>query len=180
MEGLEVRILRQLAGRPVTGRALEIGCGRRGTGSRLAIARFDVAHVDAIDLHPGSVHACRAALSDLDDRVSVDVGDARSLTAPDSTYDAVFSYHLLHHTPDWRRAVAEAARVLRPGGLLLSVEMTARLIDNPLLRLVSRHPDDDDRPTADTLAAAFTANGLRLKGRRGLFGCWSAAVTERT
>ncbi len=95
---LEVRILRQLAGRSVTGRALEIGCGRRGTGSRLAIARFGVAHVDAIDLHPGSVHACRAALSDLGDRVSVDVGDARNLTAADSSYDAVFSYHLLHHT----------------------------------------------------------------------------------
>jgi len=32
---LEARTLRQLAGRPVTGRALEIGCGRRGTSSRL-------------------------------------------------------------------------------------------------------------------------------------------------
>ncbi len=176
---LEARTLKHLAGRPVVGRALDIGCGRRGTGSRLALTRFDVSAVDALDLHADTVTACRAALADLGDRVQVGVGDARELEASDGRYDAVFSYHLLHHTLRWREAVAEAARVLRPGGLFLSVEMTARFVDNPLLRVVSRHPDDGDRPTAASLAGALGDNGLRPLGTRGLLGCWTAVVAER-
>jgi ubiquinone/menaquinone biosynthesis C-methylase UbiE len=50
------------------------------------------------------------------------VGDAHDLPFPDASFDTVVTTLALCTIPDDRRAVAEAARVLRPGGLLLLLE----------------------------------------------------------
>jgi SAM-dependent methyltransferase len=42
-----------------------------------------------------------------------------ALPFPDRTFDIVFSHGVLHHVPDVRRAQAEIARVLKPGGSLI-------------------------------------------------------------
>lgn len=42
--------------------------------------------------------------------------DAENLPFPDGSFDIVYSWSVLHHTPDTQKAFAEAARVLRPGG----------------------------------------------------------------
>jgi ubiquinone/menaquinone biosynthesis C-methylase UbiE len=107
---------------------------------------------------------------------TLQVADATRLPAADGSYDAVFCYHLLHHAADWRGAVREAARVLRPGGRFYACEMTERFVDAPLLRLVSRHPDDGDRPTAVGLAAAVENEGLRVLGQRNRFRGWWTAL----
>src|SRR5205814_2117072 len=44
--------------------------------------------------------------------------DAENLPFSDESFDVVFSYGVLHHTPDTVRAYAEAWRVLRKGGEL--------------------------------------------------------------
>ena len=177
---IEATQLRALAGARTAGRTLELGCGRRGTGIRLALGAFRAEHVDAVDVYADSVRAVRLATADLADRVHVEVGDARSLAGADGAYDTVFIYHLLHHTPRWRSAVDEAARVLRPGGVLLVCEMTARFVDHPVMRLLSRHPHDGDRPTPDALAQAALAAGLQLQGQRTRYlGCWTALVAVR-
>jgi ubiquinone/menaquinone biosynthesis C-methylase UbiE len=44
------------------------------------------------------------------------VADAQALPLPDASFDAVTMISMLHHVPDWRAAVAEARRILRPGG----------------------------------------------------------------
>jgi ubiquinone/menaquinone biosynthesis C-methylase UbiE len=184
-ELFEARELLALGGRLTGGsahqvRALEIGAGRKGTGIRLALTAFGADRVDAVELHPGSVAAALDATVDLARVRTVEVGDARSLAAADGTYDAVFCYHLLHHSPQWRRAVDEAARVLRPGGRFYVCEMTARFVDSAPLRAVSRHPDDGDRPTPDTLAEAVRAAGLQVLGQRTRFrGWWTALAAVR-
>lgn len=46
------------------------------------------------------------------------VADAETLPFADDSFDYVYSWGVLHHTPDTPKAVAEAIRVLRPGGRL--------------------------------------------------------------
>ncbi len=172
--------LHRLGGDVRGGRTLELGIGRRGTGLRLALDLFGAARADGIDRYPASVTACREAVPDLGERVHVEVGDATRLTAPDDSYDAVFGYHVLHHTGPWREVVREAARVLRPGGRFFSCEMTARIVDSRPLRAVSHHPADGDRPTPDGIAAACTDVGLTVVAQETrLAGCWTALVATR-
>ena len=46
-------------------------------------------------------------------------GDATTLPLRDASFDVVFCNSLLEHVPKWRHVVAEASRVLRPGGLFV-------------------------------------------------------------
>ena len=48
--------------------------------------------------------------------VTIDVGDATSMTHPDASFDAVTIGFCLHHTADAPAVLREAKRVLRPGG----------------------------------------------------------------
>jgi SAM-dependent methyltransferase len=53
------------------------------------------------------------------DLTSLVQGDAQRLPFGDNAFDAVLAVHVLHLVPDWRGALAEAVRVLRPGGWLI-------------------------------------------------------------
>ncbi|SNS16006.1 Methyltransferase domain-containing protein [Geodermatophilus pulveris] len=177
---VEAPVLLRLGGPVTGGRVLELGTGRRGTGLRLALEVFGAGRADGVERFPASVAACRAALRDLGDRVDVQEGDATALAAASASYDAVFAHHVLHHSPAWRAAVREAARVLRPGGRFYSCEMTARIVDSRPLRAVSHHPADGDRPTPDGLAEACRAAGLTVTDQETrLAGCWTALVATR-
>jgi SAM-dependent methyltransferase len=46
--------------------------------------------------------------------------DLTGLTFPSDAFDVVITIEVLEHIPDMRRALAEVARVLRPGGIMLS------------------------------------------------------------
>lgn len=46
-------------------------------------------------------------------------GDATRMAFPDGHFDAVYSFHALEHIPDYRQALREIRRVLRPGGAWL-------------------------------------------------------------
>lgn len=64
--------------------------------------------------------------------VTVEVADVTDLPYQAGTFEAVTSYLMLHHVIDWEPALAEAARVLQPGGSLLGYDLT----DTRLARLV--------------------------------------------
>src|SRR5437660_11525158 len=95
--------------------ALEIGCGP-GAGVDVILDQFGAARVDAFDLDPLLVAHARTRLAPRGDRVRLWVGDAERIEAPDQSYDAVFDWSAIHHVPRWRSAIAEAFRVLKPGG----------------------------------------------------------------
>jgi ubiquinone/menaquinone biosynthesis C-methylase UbiE len=162
-ERLEAAALLRIGGALGGGRALDLGTGRRGTGARLAVELFDASHVTAVDLFPESVGAARAALRGLGAQVTAEIGDATNLRHADATFDGVFVYHTFHHLPDWRAGLAEAVRVLKPGGRLYVSELTREFVDAPWLRAVSYHPPDD-RFSASELLDAVEAHGLTYRG----------------
>jgi SAM-dependent methyltransferase len=92
---------------------LEIGVGLGTDFIRFARAG---AKVTGVDLTERSVRLVRQRLELEGLNGDVRVADAEALPFPDHTFDRVYSWGVLHHTPDTRQAVEEAIRVLRPGG----------------------------------------------------------------
>ena len=105
----------RLGGDVEGGAALEIGCGR-GVGIEIILSEFKAASVAAIDLDPKLVAMALDRTARLGDRVVVTVGTATAIDAADATFDAVFDFGVIHQIKDWRTAVAECARVLKPDG----------------------------------------------------------------
>lgn len=175
---VEGGMLADLGARGAT--CLDVGTGRRGLGARVAVTRLGATDVRAFDVHQASVESARRELADLGGRVRVEQGEATALPVGDGEVDLVVSLHTLHHVVDWPTAVAEYARVLRPGGRLAYAEMPSRFVDSRLLRAVSRHPAD--RFTEDELLAALEAAGFDVPARRHRSragGCWLLGVATR-
>jgi ubiquinone/menaquinone biosynthesis C-methylase UbiE len=138
---IEAGRLLRLGGR-ARGLALEIGCGR-GVGAELILDAFGAERVDAFDLDPRMVARARSRLAKRGDRTRLWVGDATRIPVPDETYDAVFDFGIIHHVPEWPRAVGEVARVLKPGGRFYAEEVLRAFIVHPLVRWLLAHPQID-------------------------------------
>jgi len=67
-----------------------------------------------VAIEKGRAHAAAEGISN----VSWQIGDIQAIDHPNATFDTVFSCETIEHVPDPRRAVAELARVLKPGGRL--------------------------------------------------------------
>jgi 2-polyprenyl-3-methyl-5-hydroxy-6-metoxy-1,4-benzoquinol methylase len=92
---------------------LDVGCGQGIDLARLARAG---ANVTGVDLTPRHVELARRHLEVVGIAGTVVEGDAESLPFLDQSFDRVISNGVLHHTPDFDRALREIRRVLRPGG----------------------------------------------------------------
>ncbi len=122
------------------GWALEIGCGR-GVGAEIILDRFGASRVDAVDLDPRMIQLAQKRLKGRPARLWV--GHATRLEVEDSTYDAVFDFGIIHHIPDWRKALSEIWRVLKPDGRLYAEEALRDIIGQKLCRALFAHPWDD-------------------------------------
>jgi SAM-dependent methyltransferase len=94
-------------------RVLEIGVGVGTDFIRFARAG---AKLSGIDLTDASVELVRRRLALEGLTAELRVADAEALPFADETFDLVFCWGVLHHTPDTRRALAEVRRVLALGG----------------------------------------------------------------
>ncbi|HEY6595011.1 MAG TPA: class I SAM-dependent methyltransferase [Asanoa sp.] len=137
------------------GRTLEVGVG---TGLVAGALRARGLDVYGIDLAPAML---ARAYGRLGPRVAV--GDARRLPVRAGSCDTVTFPASLHVIRDTAAALAEAVRVLRPGGRVVVMGATAvDPADDELAPVLAGLPADDraDRPA--TVATAAAALGLRL------------------
>jgi ubiquinone/menaquinone biosynthesis C-methylase UbiE len=164
-------------------RLVELGAGGRmldiGTGPAhiplLVCERIASARVVAIDLarHMLERAELRRRASPHGARVELRLADAKRLGFEDASFDAVFSNTILHHIPDPGPFLAQARRVLRPGGVLLVRDLYRPRSAERVAELVREHAADATAEQRElfraSLCAALAPAELRaLADRAGL------------
>jgi len=104
-------------------RLLDVACG---TGDIAWLAAAGGATVTGLDITPRMIELARAkkAVHDGHETAATAflVGDMCALPIPDGSFDIVTTGYGLRNVPDLTQAIREIARVLRPGGLFLSLD----------------------------------------------------------
>jgi len=140
------------AARHARGRLIDIGCGEKPYAAALA------PHVDehlGVD-HAGSPHAL----------TSVDVlAGAYEIPLADASFDTALMAEVLEHLEDPGRALAEANRLLRPGGTLI--------LTVPFMWALHEEPRDFFRYSPHGLRHLLAAAGFAGIDVRPLSGQWS-------
>jgi SAM-dependent methyltransferase len=113
--------LAELAGIEPGERVVDVAAGP-GASARLLARTYGV-QVVGVELAAATVERARRATAD--ERVRFACGDAEALPLRDGTFDVAISECSLCTFPDKRAAVAEMARVVRPGGRIAIADMTA-------------------------------------------------------
>lgn len=98
------------------GHVLDIGTG---TGRMAEIFAPNATQVTALDRSPEMLRIARAKLADRSIAANLVQGDFLALPFANEIIDTVIMHQVLHFAPEPGRVIAEAARVLRPGGHLL-------------------------------------------------------------
>lgn len=147
-------------------RVLDLGCG---TGQSQRVYSSHAAWYVGADLSREALAAARRR----DPTVSVVQADAGRLPVADKSVDLVAFSSVLHHLDDRPRALAEARRVLEPGGLVFAFDPN---LHHPAM-LLFRHPSSplyrtegvspNERPLAPAaLRREFAAAGFDRIGQR--------------
>jgi len=92
---------------------LEVGLGLGADHERFAV---NGARMSGIDLTGRAVEITRKRFELKGLRSALTVGDSELLPYDDASFDLVYSWGVIHHTPDTPKAASEILRVLRPGG----------------------------------------------------------------
>lgn len=100
---------------PHEGRVLELGCGTGQIWAGRAVPGGG--QVILSDFSPLMVRKASALLGDAPG-FCFEQADIQAIPHEDAAFDAVIANHMLYHVPDINGALAEVARVLKPGGTL--------------------------------------------------------------
>ena len=120
-------------GEVVTGQTLQVACAYGSFTSQLQRRLGAEARLDVVDILPIQLQNLATKLVP-DPRIVLLQGDSSSLACADASYDQVVLFFLLHEQPEaTRRAtLAEAMRVVRPGGRVVIVDYHRPALWNPV------------------------------------------------
>jgi ubiquinone/menaquinone biosynthesis C-methylase UbiE len=136
------------------GRLLDIGTG---TGRVLELLGPRVREGLGVDASPAMLALARARLARAGlGHCAVRRADMYRLPLPEGGFDLAVVQMVLHYAEDPDRVLAEAARVLRPGGRVIVVDLAPHRRTEIMERLAHRWPGFSD----DTLHRMFAAAGL--------------------
>jgi len=174
--GPHAEVVRRAGEVPIT-TALEL-CAGTGYAARLLAMAHPLARVFALDASPEMLAVGRRKLAGARlDNVTLVHGDAAALEFADSSLDVVMSVFGMHELPTSvrRRAVTECARVLRPGGRFVAVDIdrppgpAGLVVDAYLL---AAEPRDARDVLGSGLADLLADEGFAIDS-------WSPATTLR-
>jgi 2-polyprenyl-3-methyl-5-hydroxy-6-metoxy-1,4-benzoquinol methylase len=155
---------RDLKGR----RVIEVACGRGGFAARLMRMTSPSPDLVAADFSSTAVRKGKAFAQDsLLEAIGWEVADAQSLCHPDASFDTVISCETIEHLPSPRAALAEFARVLKPGGrLLLTTPNYLGLMGlyRGYARAIGRPYTEEGQPINTFMLLPLTVKWLRQTG----------------
>jgi len=125
-------------GATVTGKTLQVACVYGNLTPRLRERLAPDASLDVVDILPIQLKNL-ASKFPADERVALLQGDSSSLACPDASYDQVLLFFLLHEQPEHvrRKTLAEALRVVKPGGKIVIVDYHRPVKWHPLRLLMT-------------------------------------------
>ncbi|MEE9495802.1 MAG: class I SAM-dependent methyltransferase [Desulfobacterales bacterium] len=130
---------------------LELGCGI-GTVAAYLAATYEM-NVYGTDYDAGQIQIARN-MQPQNEHLHYSVEDAASLSFQDASFDLVVSQNAFHHIPDWKTATKEVARVLRPRGHFIWLDLAFpklfRTLFQPLVKNQSLYCFADIRRTFQT------------------------------
>ena len=103
---------------------LDAGCGS-GYSTELIGTRYNPKELLAFDIMPEQIELAKKRYG----CARFFVGSITEIDSPSNKYDAVFVFGVLHHVPEWKRALREIYRVLKPKGVLLIEEVDKTGVD---------------------------------------------------
>ena len=103
--------------------AIDVACGTGTLAEALAEQVGPFGRVLAVDLAPGMIAEAKARHRDLV-QLEFRVGDALALPAPDASFDAATIAFGLRNLADFAHGFRELARVVRPGGRVVCLELS--------------------------------------------------------
>ncbi len=173
--------LRSMASKDRYPVCLELGAGA-GRGVGIIIGLFGAEKVVATDADPAQLERAKKRLAPLlgdkkygdkfGDKVVLKVEDALDLAGePAGGYDAVFAFGVIHHTEDWRKALREISRVLKPGGEYFFDELLKGFLESPPIRATTAHPAGG-MFTGDEFTAYLSSIGLKPVKQWRWDGVW--------
>jgi ubiquinone/menaquinone biosynthesis C-methylase UbiE len=145
---------------------LDIGTGTAQIPIELLRSRPRL-RILAIDLAQSMLEVGRrnVAGAGLTAQVRLECVDAKALPYPADSFAAVISNSIVHHIPDPRRVLADACRVLAPGGLLFVRDLSRPASDDAVRSLVERYAaeaNEHQRQLFDaSLRAALNVDEVR-------------------
>ena len=126
-----------LLGEELTGRTLQIACVYGDLTSRLVARHSTESEIDVIDVLPVQTANLKVKLASAGiaaDRVGIHLGNSAAMSFADANYDRALLFFLLHEQPEEvrKRTLAEALRVVKPGGKLVIVDYHRPSVLHPL------------------------------------------------
>ena len=119
---------------------LDVGCGLGHEARRLAALAGPQGRVCGVDSNPAMIAEATRRAADLDLPVTFEVGDAQQLTFGDDTFDLCRTERVLRYVERADAAIAEMARVTKPGGSVLAFDFDSdmTIVDAPDMALTRR------------------------------------------